>query len=250
MYDDEQAEECPMYDGAHNNGTEVGEHPTSTAADGAAADAMDVENTSYGEHTGLGNGNTETQNPAFHQQSHGIASQGSHGNTATRHSSPGRSRPRVAEHDYSEGRRRHSGGREWSGSGRQGGGEDKERQGRGDKEGVELSAAAMARQQVKALHKRRAEVVELYSGVVALAMKPRREDIADSCFVSGGCCWEQQWQGEQGTWLQVLSVLKGSRLCLRMFMPEICVLLSKHHNAALIHLELTHSDQIFMNNCH
>jgi hypothetical protein len=53
---------------------------------------------------------------------------------------------------------------------------------RGRDAGVD-DAAAAAQQQAAQLVKRRAEAVELYSGVVALAMQPRKAEMGDSSMV-------------------------------------------------------------------
>jgi hypothetical protein len=64
------------------------------------------------------------------------------------------------------------------GSGYRSSSRDRARAGR-DGGGRDAAAAAAAAQLVK----RRAEAVELYSGVVALAMQPRKADMADSSMV-------------------------------------------------------------------
>lgn len=67
---------------------------------------------------------------------------------------------------------------------------------------AEAATAAVNRQDPQMLARRRAQVVELYSGVVALAMQPRREDVSDSCSVSRVL----EWSGYTGSGNMTLSV--------------------------------------------
>lgn len=201
MDDGDEAQDYATYDDVHGHGTDDEGHTAGTADADAAADATDYggANQQHGAgdagRDGYINGNREAQAPGYNgtaSQSYDSAgSQGNH-HTVAGYSRPGRSRHGDAgygthAHDHAKDSRRQYDSRETGGrrheqaTGGYGG--------RGDRVHTHVSAAAAARRQAQMLHKRRAEAVELYSGIVTLAMQPRREDIADSCSVSG---WQMQ----------------------------------------------------------